>query len=191
MSRCWSIGSKRAVFLDRDGVLNRSLVRSGRPYAPVHLDHFTLLPNVPEAVCRLREAGFLTIVVTNQPDIATGKQSLETLAEMHRLLREWVPLDDIRICHHADVDRCECRKPKPGLLTGAAHDFGLDLSQSYMVGDRWRDIAAGLAAGCMTVFVDHGYREQRPDRPDAVVADLPEAVEWILRREEESAGLVL
>lgn len=190
MSRRWSIASKRAVFLDRDGVLNRSLVRSGRPYAPVQLDQFTLLPNVPEAVHRLRESGFLTIVVTNQPDIATGKQSPETLVEMHRLLREWVALDDIRICHHVDADRCECRKPKPGLLTGAAHEFGLDLSQSYMIGDRWRDIAAGLAAGCMTVFVDHGYRERRPERPDAVVADLPQAVEWILRR-EESAGLVL
>lgn len=179
---------KRAVFLDRDGVLNRSFVRGGRPYAPTRLEDFTLLAGVPAAVGRLRDAGFLAIVVTNQPDVATGQQNSGTLAEMHRLLREWVPVDDIRVCRHTDADLCDCRKPKPGMLVAAAQDYGIDLARSYMIGDRWRDIAAGQAAGCVTIFVEHGYDEPRPERPDAIVADLPQAADWILRREEKNAG---
>lgn len=177
---------KRAVFLDRDGVLNRSMVRDGRPYAPTRLEDFTLLTGVPAAVDRLREAGFLAIVVTNQPDIATGKQTLATLSDMHKRLRERITLDDIRVCSHADAELCACRKPKPGMLLAAAQDHGIDLAHSYMIGDRWRDIAAGQAAGCMTIFVDRGYDEPRPDSPDAIVADLPQAADWILRREIES-----
>ena len=168
-------------------MLNRSLVRGGRPYAPTRLEDFTLLTGVPAAVNRLREAGFLTIVVTNQPDVATGKQSLETLADMHRLLREWVAVDDIKVCRHTDAELCDCRKPKPGMLVAAAQEHGIDLVRSYMIGDRWRDIAAGQAAGCMTIFVDHGYDEPRPDSPDAIVADLPQATDWILHREDENA----
>lgn len=178
---------KRAVFLDRDGVLNRSIVRDGRPYAPTRLEDFTLIADVPAAVSRLREAGFLAIVVTNQPDLATGKQNSQTLAEMHRRLRAWVAVDDIRVCRHTDTELCDCRKPKPGMLVAAAQDYGIDLAHSYMIGDRWRDIAAGQAAGCMTIFVDCGYNEPRPDGPDAIVADLSQAADWILLRENENA----
>lgn len=172
---------KRAVFLDRDGVLNRSLVRGGRPYAPTRLEDFELLDDVAEAVDRLRRAGFMTVVVTNQPDLTTGEQSPEILDAMHSLLRQHVAIDDIRVCRHVDADHCECRKPKPGLLQAAAVAHGIDLTHSYMVGDRWRDIAAGHAAGCVSLFVDRGYDEARPEKPDAVVADLPEAAAWILR----------
>lgn len=176
---------KRAVFLDRDGVLNRNVVRTGRPYAPTTLAEFAILPDVPEAVARLRTTGFLTIVVTNQPDVAMGRQSLETVSEMHEILFKLVPVDDIKTCYHTDADACDCRKPKPGMLVAAAREHDIDLTRSYMVGDRWRDIAAGRAAGCKTVFVDHGYDEPHPENSDAVVADLPQAVEWILRREKE------
>ncbi len=178
---------KRAVFLDRDGVLNRSILRGGRPYAPTTPGEFTLLPGVPQALRRLQGAGFLTIVVTNQPDIATGKQSPEDLTEMHRLLRQWVSVDDIKICCHTDADACECRKPRPGMLLAAASEHNIDLARSYMIGDRWRDVAAGPAAGCMTIFLDYGYDEARPESPDATVLDLPQAADWILRREEERA----
>jgi D-glycero-D-manno-heptose 1,7-bisphosphate phosphatase len=176
---------RRAVFLDRDGVLNRNIVREGRPYAPTSTTDFALLPGVPEAVRRLKAAGFLAIVVTNQPDVATGMQSLETVDGMHGILRNLIPVDDIKTCYHTDADACECRKPKPGMLLAAATEHDVDLKRSYMVGDRWRDVEAGRAAGCMTVFVDHGYDEPRPENPDAVVADLPQAVEWIVRREKE------
>lgn len=176
---------KRAVFLDRDGVLNRNILRGGRTYAPTTLAEFEILPGVSDAVRTIHNTGFLTIVVTNQPDVATGIQSLETVAKMHELLNNSMPLDGFNVCYHVDSDNCQCRKPKPGMLLEAARAHDIELGQSYMVGDRWRDIGAGRAAGCMTIFVDHGYDEPRPDNPDAVVADLPQAVEWILCREKE------
>src|SRR5438093_11839405 len=121
---------KRAVFLDRDGVLNRATVRNGRPYAPISLDEFELLPGVMEAATRLRTAGFLLIVVTNQPDVATGAISGGALDAIHRKLRAWLPLDDIKVCRHVDADGCPCRKPRPGMLLEAAREWSVDLNGS-------------------------------------------------------------
>ncbi len=171
---------KRAVFLDRDGVLNRSMVREGRPHAPTSLEQFELLPDVGEAVRDLKNAGFLLIVVTNQPDVATGVVSGGVLDAMHRKLRTWLPLDDIKVCSHVDADGCLCRKPRPGLLLEAAREWSIDLNRSFMVGDRWRDVSAGKAAGCTTIFVDHGYAERQIDAPDFVVTSLADAVKIIL-----------
>ncbi|MFN4284052.1 MAG: D-glycero-alpha-D-manno-heptose-1,7-bisphosphate 7-phosphatase [Alphaproteobacteria bacterium] len=174
-----------AVFIDRDGVLNVNEVRNGKPYAPTRAADFRLLPGVEDAARRLKEAGFLLIVATNQPDIANGITAQAELDAMHALLRKKVPVDDIRICYHTDADRCDCRKPRPGLLLAAAQDHGIDLPRSYMVGDRWRDVAAGKAAGCAaSVLVKYDYDEPEPDSPDAVVASLSEAADWILRREQ-------
>lgn len=173
-----------AVFLDRDGVINVNEVRNGKPYAPTRVEDFQLLPGVENAAKRLKAAGFLLVVATNQPDIANGITCQDTLDAMHALLRKKLPIDDIRICYHTDADACDCRKPKPGLLLAAAKDHAIDLARSYMVGDRWRDIAAGKAAGCATVLVEYDYDEPEPDSPDAVVASLSEAADWILRREQ-------
>lgn len=142
------------MFLDRDGVINRSLVRDGKPFAPVKLDDLEILPGVADALLRLREAGFLNVVVTNQPDIATGKQTSDTLKEMHDHLMATLALDSIRVCPHVDADNCACRKPKAGLLIDAARELGIELGASFMVGDRWRDVAAGQIAGCKCLFVD-------------------------------------
>ncbi len=171
----------RGVFLDRDGVLNRPVVREGRPFAPTSLEQFELLPGVSQACSRLREQGLVLIVVTNQPDVARGVLSREQVEQMHQKLRELVPLDDIRICFHDGPDRCDCRKPRPGLLLEAARDWKLDLYESFMVGDRWRDIDAGRAAGCRTIFIDYAYRESLRSSPDWRVLSLPEAVDWILK----------
>ena len=171
---------KRAVFLDRDGVLNRSMVRNGRPYAPTSLEEFELLPGVIEAVRRLRTAGFLLIVVTNQPDVATGTVSAAVLDAIHEKLRAMLDLDAIKVCCHVDADGCLCRKPRPGMLLDAAREWSIDLSQSFMVGDRWRDVSAGKAARCTTIFVDYGYAERLVDAPDFVVTSLAEAVKIIL-----------
>jgi D-glycero-D-manno-heptose 1,7-bisphosphate phosphatase len=172
-------GARRAAFLDRDGVLTRALVRDGRPYAPVRLEDFEILPGVAEAVEALRQAGFAVIVATNQPDVAKGLLARPTLEAMHRMLRERIPVDDIRVCDCVEGPACPCYKPKPGLILDAAVEWGLDLARSFMVGDRWRDIGAGKAAGCRTIFVDRGYNETLRDRPDHVVRDLPEAVRLI------------
>jgi len=170
----------RAVFLDRDGVISRPEVRAGKPYPPARLEDLEVLPGVSDALHRLHEAGFRLVVVTNQPDVARGTQRREVVAAMHARLAALLPIDDFRACEHDDGDRCACRKPEPGLLVEAARQAEVDLSASFMVGDRWRDIEAGRRAGCRTIFIDYGYDEQRPDAPDATVQSLPEAAEWIL-----------
>jgi D-glycero-D-manno-heptose 1,7-bisphosphate phosphatase len=176
------VGSERsAVFLDRDGVLNQAFTENGRPYPPRSLREFEVLGGVPEACTELRAAGFMLIVVTNQPDLARGKLSWQVLDEIHDALRARVPLDAIIICPHDDSDQCACRKPAPGMILEASRRHRIDRTRSVMVGDRWRDVEAGRRAGCMTVFIDHGYGEHRPDRPDLAVESLPEAVAWIIR----------
>lgn len=173
---------RRAVFLDRDGVINRAVVRGGLPYPPGRTEDLEILPGVPEALSRLHDAGFRLVVVTNQPDVVRGTQRREVIDAMHASLAAALPLDDIRVCYHDDPDDCACRKPKPGMLEDAARDAGVDLTRSFMVGDRWRDVDAGRRAGCTTIFVDHNYAERRPERPDATVGSLPEAADWILSR---------
>ncbi len=169
-----------AAFLDRDGVLNRVLIRDGLPFGPLVASEFVLLDGVAEGVRRLKAAGYKVVVATNQPEIARGRLAPEALEAMHARLKADVPVDAIYVCPHSDDDRCACRKPKPGLLLSAARELGIDLSRSYMVGDRWRDVEAGKAAGCRTVLVDHRYREELESPPDHVVANLGEAVRLIL-----------
>jgi D-glycero-D-manno-heptose 1,7-bisphosphate phosphatase len=181
-------GGSQAVFLDRDGVLNRAIVRDGRPFPPRSLEELEVLPGVTDACSSLKAAGFLLIVVSNQPDVARGTLSPDDLSTLHASLLSRIPLDAVLCCPHDDVDACGCRKPAPGLILEAATRFDIALSASVMVGDRWRDIEAGRRAGCRTVFVDAGYSERRPEDPDLTVASLEEAVPWILeicgRREE-------
>lgn len=171
-----------AVFLDRDGVINRSVVRDGKPFPPETLDAIEILPGVPEAMAALKDAGFLLIVVTNQPDVATGKQKRDVVEAIHAHLSSRLPIDDIRVCYDIDSDDNFYYKPKPGMLMDAAEDHGIDLGNSYMVGDRWRDVGAGNAAGCFTLFIDYGYREKRPDNPGKIVRSLAEASDFILSR---------
>jgi D-glycero-D-manno-heptose 1,7-bisphosphate phosphatase len=170
----------RAVFLDRDGVINRPIIRDGKPHPPGRLEELEILPGVAAALIRLHLAGFRLVVVTNQPDIARGQQDRELVDTLHARLRSQLPIDEVRVCAHDDRDHCECRKPKDGLLQAAARESGLSLEASFMIGDRWRDIEAGRRAGCKTIFVDWSYREKRPVSPDVVVKSLPDAVDWIL-----------
>jgi D-glycero-D-manno-heptose 1,7-bisphosphate phosphatase len=169
-----------AVFLDRDGVINANLDRNGKPVAPRTLDEFRLLPGVEDAVGRLKAAGYLIVVCTNQPDVPNGLTPRSTVDAMHEIVRSKLAVDDIRICFHTDADGCACRKPKPGLLLDAARDHDIDLTNSYFVGDRWRDVAAGRAAGCLTIFVDYGYEQEGPNEPHHVVTSLSEAAGIIL-----------
>jgi D-glycero-D-manno-heptose 1,7-bisphosphate phosphatase len=171
----------RAVFLDRDGVINANLERDGKQVAPRHLGEFRILPGAPEAARRLKDAGFLIVLVTNQPDVRNGITPQAVMEAMHGEIRRLVPLDDEMICLHNDADNCDCRKPKPGLLLKAAARHHIDLAASYFVGDRWRDVLAGQAAGCRTIMVDHGCVQERPSSPDTVVHSLAEAADYILK----------
>jgi D-glycero-D-manno-heptose 1,7-bisphosphate phosphatase len=176
---------RRAVFLDRDGVLNKGHLVDGVPRPPDSVEELELLPEVEDACRALHEAGLLLIVVSNQPDVARGTQTIEAVEEINRELSARLPLDEIRICPHDDADGCECRKPRPGLLLEAAREHAINLANSVMVGDRWRDVEAGRRAGCKTVFIDSGYPERPPEEPDLTVRGLGEAVPWILERTAE------
>jgi D-glycero-D-manno-heptose 1,7-bisphosphate phosphatase len=176
----------KAIFLDRDGVINANLERNGKPVAPTSLAEFRILPGVEDAARRFKQAGFLLVIVTNQPDVAAGLTSKAMVEEMHDEIRRRLPIDDIMVCFHVDGDNCSCRKPKPGMILGAAAKHGIDLASSYIVGDRWRDVQAGRAAGCCTIFVDYGYPQDRPAEPDKVVKSLAEATEFVLKREAAS-----
>jgi D-glycero-D-manno-heptose 1,7-bisphosphate phosphatase len=175
----------RAVFLDRDGVLNRALVRDGRPFAPRSLDEFELLPDVARATAALVAVGFRLIVVTNQPDVATGITEQAQVEAMHARLLDELPIDDVFVCYHTDEHDCACRKPKPGMLHEAALRWGVDLSRSYLVGDRWRDIEAGRAAGCRTILIESAYRERRAEA-DWTAASLAEAARIICSHSSDS-----
>lgn len=173
-------GSRTAVFLDRDGVLVRAMVRDGKPYPPATLEEFEILSDAPGTLTALQRAGYLLIVTTNQPDVATGKQRRDVVEAMHERLRAALPLDDIEVCYHTDRDGCACRKPLPGMLLAAAAKWKIDLAASVMVGDRWRDIDAGKAAGCRAILIERGYREVLRQAPDLVVGSLAEAGAAIL-----------
>lgn len=171
---------RRAVFLDRDGVINRAEVRNGKPYPPANLAEVDILPGVPDALEQLHDAGFLLIVVTNQPDVARGITSRDMVEDIHQHLASYIPIDAWYTCFHDDKDGCDCRKPQAGALLNAAKQYGIELSKSYMVGDRWRDIEAGFQAGCKTIFIDYHYDEKQPDSVDFRVKSLSDAAKFIL-----------
>lgn len=170
-----------AVFLDRDGVLVVPDFRNGRSYAPRTLETFRLYPDALGALTRLKAAGYLLVVVTNQPDIGNGDVLSTTVDAMHRRMLDELPLDRVELCSHRQSDGCACRKPKPGMLLNAARDCGIDLAQSFIVGDRASDIEAGIATGCTTIFIDLHYTAERPPaHPDYVAQNVAGAADIIL-----------
>ena len=169
-----------AVFLDRDGVLNHTEVINGKPYAPIRVEDFKILPGTFKALNTLKNSGFALAVITNQPDVGNGKVKKEIVAQMNADLISKLPIDTIKVCYHAQTDGCDCRKPKPGLIYEAAAEMQIDPLKSYMIGDRWSDISAGKAAGCTTILVDYNYSENFVDQPDFKVASLPAAVDTII-----------
>ena len=170
----------RAIFLDRDGVINRAVVREGKPYPPENLAALEILPGVPDAMRLLRDAGWLLVVVTNQPDVARGTALRADVEEINQYLQGHLPINKIYTCYHDSIDCCSCRKPSPGAILYAAKIYEVDLSNSYMIGDRWSDIEAGERAGCKTIFIDHRYSEKRPLKFDYKATSLNEAAIWIL-----------
>jgi D-glycero-D-manno-heptose 1,7-bisphosphate phosphatase len=171
---------KRAVFLDRDGVINRAIVRDGKPYPPTNLADLEILPGVGDSMQSLHEEGWLLIVVTNQPDVARGTTTVADVEAINQHLLQRLPIDEFRTCYHGSDDGCNCRKPLPGSLIAAANAHGIDLASSYMVGDRWRDTEAGERAGCKTIFLDYGYAEKQPENFNHRVRSLAEAADIIL-----------
>jgi D-glycero-D-manno-heptose 1,7-bisphosphate phosphatase len=172
----------RAIFLDRDGVINRAIERDGFPYAPVSLGEFQIYPEVPAACAKLKAAGFLLIVATNQPDVGRGMMKQKVVEAIHAEMCRELPIDRVEVCYDSGYGpiESEFRKPKPGMLLRAARELQIDLAQSWMIGDRWRDIDCGHAAGCRTILIDRHYAEALRQPPDFRVENLTEAAEIIL-----------
>jgi D-glycero-D-manno-heptose 1,7-bisphosphate phosphatase len=172
----------KAVFLDRDGVINRALERDGKPHPPASAEEFEILPGVAAACRMLKQAGYLLVVVTNQPDVGRGTLRREVVEELNGRMCQALPIDRVEVCYHAGAGQtaCECRKPKPGMLRQAAQALGIDLAQSWMVGDRWRDIDCGHAAGCRTILIDYGYTEALRQPPHFRCHSLLQAAHIIL-----------
>ncbi len=173
-----------AVFLDRDGTLNAAVVREGRPYPPATAGELQLLPGVVEGCARLKAAGYVLVVATNQPDVGRGTQSRAMVEAIHARLGALLPLERVEVSYDtgAETPPSQYRKPAPGLLLRAARDLGLDLARSWMVGDRWRDVDCGRNAGCRTVFIDCGYHEILRAPPDFTVRSFAAAVDIILKK---------
>jgi len=172
---------KRAAFLDRDGVINAAVVRDGKPYPPASVAEFALLPGVGEACAALQAAGFLLVVATNQPDVGRGTQRREEVEAMHAAMCAQLPIDRVEVCYDPGQGvPSEFRKPAPGMLLRAARELGIDLAASWMIGDRWRDIDCGAAAGCRTIFIDYGYDEPLRAGPDFRAPSLRAAAAIVL-----------
>ena len=168
---------KRAAFLDRDGVINASIVIEGAPTPPRTPDEVVVLPGVKEAIILLQKNQIVPVVVTNQPDVARGLTTKYEVEAVNQRIREITSIEHFYVCIHDDADDCECRKPKPGLITKAVEDLNIDLSHSFLVGDRWKDVEAGLKAGVECFFIDYSYGERRPEQPFSRVTSLLEAVQ--------------
>jgi D-glycero-D-manno-heptose 1,7-bisphosphate phosphatase len=169
---------QRTIFLDRDGVINKAVFRDGRPTSPRNLAEFKIDDGVEESLKRLRAAGFKLLVVTNQPDIARGLMPWESLRLMTDRIMETLAVDGVRVCPHDDSDCCACRKPKPGMLVDLAGEHGVELGESYLIGDSWKDTLAARAAGCRSIILDRPYNQGDP--ANCRVANLAEAVKFIL-----------
>jgi D-glycero-D-manno-heptose 1,7-bisphosphate phosphatase len=170
----------KAIFLDRDGVINQVNLVDGKPHPPKDLSELILLPKVAEALQLLKDAGYLLIVITNQPDVVRGKTKIEIVETINQFLKDSLPIDDIFTCYHDDIEDCNCRKPKPGNVLQAADQYNINIPGSFMVGDRWRDVEAGESAGCKTFFIDYSYQEKQPESYDYKVESLYEAAKIIL-----------
>jgi len=176
---------RRAVFLDRDGVINKPTVREGRPYPPAEARDFEIYEDVAAGCARLEGAGYLLVVVTNQPDVTRGTQTRAAVDAIHRKMLDALPqIARVEVCWHAGADwgdSCDCRKPEPGMVLRAAQALDIDLSQSFLIGDRWRDVDCGHNAGCRTIFVDRNYSEALRLPPDWTVKSFGQAVEVIMQ----------
>jgi D-glycero-D-manno-heptose 1,7-bisphosphate phosphatase len=177
--------ARPAVFLDRDGVINRVAVRNGMPHPPSHAEEFELYEDVPDGCARLKAANFLLVVITNQPDVGRGTQSREAVEAMNLKMQSALPLlDRIEVCYHGGeryAQPCDCRKPQPGLILRAAAELNINLKESYVIGDRWRDMDCARAAGCRAILIQRGYNEVLREAPDFTVANFNDAVTAVLR----------
>ena len=171
---------KRGAFLDRDGVINETIFDNGVNRPPKSIDEIVIIDGVTDSIKNLEELRVIPIIVTNQPDVARGTTTQIEVNEINTRIKELTGIQHVYTCFHDDLDKCLCRKPKPGLLLKATEDLGLDLRRSFLVGDRWRDIEAGQNLGIDSFFIDSLKNEKKPNAPYTLVQSLFEAVNLIM-----------
>jgi len=184
-NRYRSLKKRAAVFLDRDGTLNKAFIKNGLPVSPASFNQLKILPGVKNSIIKLKKLKFLCLLITNQPDVSRKKISKNTVKKMNTFIRKEIKLDDTFICYHDDKDNCYCRKPKPGLLIAAAKKWRIDFKKSFMIGDRWKDITAGKKVGCKTIFINNNYKNDKKVRADFAFGSLLEAVNKIEKMTED------
>ena len=156
------MSKNKAFFFDRDGILNKSIIKNHKPYSPRFPKELILNRELLSFIKKLKNKGFLIFVVSNQPDIKKGKLSKYSLKIINSIIKKYFLIDEIYICSHEKNDNCKCRKPKPGMLIEASKKWNVDLKKSFLIGDRWKDITAGTIMNCTTIFIDYNYRESKP-----------------------------
>tara|TARA_B110001454_G_C12609668_1_gene388124 strand:+ start:204 stop:779 length:576 start_codon:yes stop_codon:yes gene_type:complete len=171
--------NRKAIFLDRDGTLNKAYIENGLPISPSSLNKFKIIKGVKKSINRLKKLNFLCILITNQPDVFRGKISKKTVVKMNSYIKKKIKLDDMFVCYHDNEHNCNCRKPKPGLLVKASKKWKIDLNKSFMIGDRWKDILAGKKVGCKTIFINNNYKNDKKVKADFTFKSLLKAVNKI------------
>ena len=174
-----SIKFKKAVFLDRDGVINKAKVVNGLPFPPENSKKVFFVKDIELLISSLRNLNYKLIVITNQPDVKRGKTTKSNVEAINDYIKNYLKLDDFFICYHDNNDECQCRKPMPGMLFDAAKKHNISLKKSYMIGDRWKDIKAGNVAGCKSIFIDYNYKEDNKEKADYTVNSLLEIIDII------------
>lgn len=163
-----------AIFLDRDGIINVTNIINRKPVAIYNASQLVFVDGIVELVRYFCDLGFLIFCITNQPDISRGKLSEKNVLEINEKIMKELPIKKIYVCPHDDADKCECRKPKTGMLMEAKREYYIDMKSSWVIGDRWSDIECGKSAGCKTIFVDYGYSENLLSIPDITVKNIKE-----------------
>ena len=169
----------KAIFLDRDGIINKVVLKKGKPAPPIDFNEFELTEGIVETLQVLKQAGYLLIIFTNQPDVRRGDQTQTRVEAFHRHIQEILPIDRVYVCYHDSQDNCDCRKPKPGMLKQAQQDFNIDFQKSFVVGDRWRDVDAGNAVGCRTLFMDYQYDESLRTQPSFIIHKIRQVLDIV------------
>tara|TARA_Y100000591_G_C21568072_1_gene561983 strand:- start:10 stop:543 length:534 start_codon:yes stop_codon:yes gene_type:complete len=169
---------KKAIFLDRDGVLNKPIIYKNKGFAPLKIEDFHMYPHVKK-FCKILKKNFLLIIVTNQPDVKRGKLKISELEKMHHKLFNKIFYDALFFSTSL-TRRSKYRKPNIGMLTKAIEKFKINSKRSYLIGDRWSDIEAGKKVGCKTIFIDRNYEEKKPNKFDFKAKSFSMAAKYIL-----------
>jgi D-glycero-D-manno-heptose 1,7-bisphosphate phosphatase len=168
----------RAIFLDRDGILNKAIVINKKPKSPKNLSELVLNKSLKKFLLDAKKSYYL-ICVTNQPEVGRKKFSKTEIKKINNFIKVFFNLDDIFTCYHEKDNICNCRKPKIGLLLKSKKKYNINLKKSIVIGDRWKDIAMGKKAGCKTIFVDYNYNENLKDRPDVTVNNIKKLINHV------------